>query len=284
MTMAWVEVQRVSGGQSKHLNPFELVIDDEVVGRLGPGESEAFEVASGSHEVFAKIYWCRSEKINVDLKQDQKLTFLCGTRARSFLTDGYWASFGHRRYLRLSQVASVEMSAADRGRRGGESSPSRRSAGATQGDYVERPAPLAVVTNAIRHRQSVVASVLLLAVVLLLFVLTWGLEFLASLSIIYMGMQAVNAINFHLLAPKSAFESGIKSHEPFHFRSIQATIISAAFGLAGLASLTGVLHADSVSGWLAIGAASAGAANVIVTRLVGTTAESSQASDPRGGQ
>jgi hypothetical protein len=45
--MAIVEVHRVSSGQSKHLNPFEVVIDEEVVGRLGPGESEAFEVAPG---------------------------------------------------------------------------------------------------------------------------------------------------------------------------------------------------------------------------------------------
>jgi hypothetical protein len=103
--MALVEVQRVSGGYTEHLHPFEVVIDEEVVGRLGPGESGAFEVAPGSHELFAKINWCRSEKVDVDLTGNQKVTFRCETRA-NLLTDGYWATFGRRRYLRLTQVAS----------------------------------------------------------------------------------------------------------------------------------------------------------------------------------
>lgn len=103
--MALVEVQRVSGGYTEHLHPFEVVIDDEVVGRLGPGESGAFRVAPGTHEVFAKIYWCRSEKIGVDLRRDEKVTYRCQTRA-SLLTEGYWATLGRHRYLRLTQLTS----------------------------------------------------------------------------------------------------------------------------------------------------------------------------------
>lgn len=101
--MALIEVQRVSGGFTEHLNPFKIVIDGEVLGQLGPGESWAFQVAPGSHEVFAELNWCRSEKVDVQLKEDQKVTFRCATRA-SLLTDLYWATFGRRRYLRLTEV------------------------------------------------------------------------------------------------------------------------------------------------------------------------------------
>lgn len=104
MTMALIEVQRVSGGYTEHLHPFKVVIDEEVVGRLGAGESGTFEVAPGSHEVFVKIDWCQSERVDVHLGGDQRVTFRCETRA-NLLTDAYWATFGRRRYLRLTQLA-----------------------------------------------------------------------------------------------------------------------------------------------------------------------------------
>jgi hypothetical protein len=102
--MATLEVQRVSGGFTEHLALFEVVIDDSVVGYLGPGASGSFQVSAGSHEVFVRIYWCRSEKVDVHLAEDQTLAFRCDTRA-SLLTDGYWATLGRIRYLRLHQTA-----------------------------------------------------------------------------------------------------------------------------------------------------------------------------------
>jgi len=105
VAIALVEVQRVSGGYTEHLHPFEVVIDEKVVGRLGPGESGVFQVAPGSHELIVMIEWCRSERVDVQLRRDQKMTFRCETRA-NLLTDAYWATIGRRRYLRLTEIVS----------------------------------------------------------------------------------------------------------------------------------------------------------------------------------
>ena len=106
----------------------------------------------------------------------------------------------------------------------------------------------------------------MIAAGLLSLALTRGLNFLTGISIIFIAVQAVTAINFHLLAPRSASERTIKSNEPFWFRTVGETIASAAFALAGVASLTGVLNAGNLAGWLAVGAAAAGAANIVATR------------------
>jgi hypothetical protein len=37
------------------LRRYEIVIDGAVVGRLASGESSAFEVVAGSHEVYVKV-------------------------------------------------------------------------------------------------------------------------------------------------------------------------------------------------------------------------------------
>lgn len=269
MATALVEVQRVSGGYSKRLNPFEVVVDDEVVGRLSPGESKAVEVAPGPHEIFTKIYWCRSKKVNVVLMQGQKVIFRCETRASNSFTDGYWATLGRRRYLSLTEVASracAELTLTERSQTDVISVATSTTRGRAVEGRAIRPAQLPVITNALRNRQPAVAAVLLLAVGIPLLAVTWGFEFISGISIIYLGVQAVRAINFHLLAPRATWGPGIKSHEPFRFRTVEEAITSAVFALVGIATLTGVLHAGNHAGWLAVGAAVAGAANIVATR------------------
>jgi hypothetical protein len=268
VVMALVEVQRVPGGYTEHLNPFAVVVDQEVVGRLGRGEARTFEVTTGSHEVFVRAYWCRSEKVDVHLRGDQKLTLRCETRAKNSLADGYWATFGRRRYLRLTQVASstgAELTMATE---------RKRIVASTADPYHSQKDPRResaqtsphTITNALGPRQPVVAVVLLAAVGILSFAVTRGVDFLTGISIIAIGVQAVIAINFHLLAPRSVSEPEIKSNEPFRFRIVEEAIISAVFALAGIGSLTGILHASKLTGWLAMIAAAAGIANIVAIR------------------
>jgi hypothetical protein len=256
---ALIDVQRVSGGYTEHLNPFEVVIDKSVVGRLGPGDSLAFDVAPGRHELCIKYYWTGSEKVDLYLGPAEVVCFRCETRA-NLLTDGYWATIGRRRYLKLTQVRS----------RGGEASTTtteqkrvdvravtdrRRSQQAAQ----SKPSIDAL------HRWPAMGLVLMVAAGLLSLALTRGLEFLATISIIFIAVEVVIAIYFHLLAPRSPSPAAVGSHRPFRLRPIQQTTVSAAFAVAGIAALTGLLNASDLAGWLAVGAAVVGGANVVAT-------------------
>jgi hypothetical protein len=107
---------------------------------------------------------------------------------------------------------------------------------------------------------------LIVAVVLLSLVLTKWLGFLLGASIIFIGAETIIAVKLHLLAPRSTSRRSGKPVGAFRLRTDEETIISIAFALAGIASLTGVLHGGRVAGWLAVGAAAAGAANIVVTR------------------
>jgi hypothetical protein len=101
--MASIEVQREFSGLTDHLRSYKIVLDGEVVGRLRPGESCAFDVAPGSHEFFLKIDWGRSEKISVNLTAGQTARFCCAPRGNAF-TSLYWATFGSRRSIALTKA------------------------------------------------------------------------------------------------------------------------------------------------------------------------------------
>lgn len=101
--MASLEVRRAPGGVTDHLRGYEVVVDGVTIGRLHPGESDVFELAPGPHELFMKIDWARSEKVDLELAAGKTATFRCEPRA-NVLTALYWASIGCRRYIRLVRV------------------------------------------------------------------------------------------------------------------------------------------------------------------------------------
>jgi len=100
---AVIEVQREIGGLSDHLRSYEVVVDGDAVGRLRPGDSATFDIAEGSHEIFLKIDWCRSEKIDFRVGGGETMRFRCSNRA-NVLTGFYWVTFGRHRYIELTRV------------------------------------------------------------------------------------------------------------------------------------------------------------------------------------
>lgn len=117
----------------------EIYIDNVKNGTIDDGETKIFELEQGSHEVFAKIDWCRSQKLVIHSNENTttvlKLsgfkygkfivpasflvllvyflgkfdflnvssTFLLGLVIAFFLFLIYFITFGKNRYLRLSE-------------------------------------------------------------------------------------------------------------------------------------------------------------------------------------
>lgn len=241
--MALVEVQRAAGGYTEHLNPFEVVIDDEVVGLLGKGESWVFELSGGSHEIFVRLYWCRSEKVHVELEDNDEIGFQCKTRA-NLLTDGYWASLGRRRYLRMERVLPVG------------------------GRQVESPAVSADAQEspAFRTRRPGLPLLLIGAAACLSLFSSQGVGFLASIAVIAIAVQAIIALNFFVISPRFGSVPGAKSHDPFRFQIVEELIVSGLFAVAGMLVFVGIFHEDTAAGLLAGVAAAMGLINVIATR------------------
>ncbi len=66
---------------------YRIFIDGVEAGKIGNGETKNYAVAAGSHKVMAKIDWCGSEEIEVDVKEGESVTVaLSGFRFSKWLT------------------------------------------------------------------------------------------------------------------------------------------------------------------------------------------------------
>ncbi|MDX2280126.1 MAG: hypothetical protein NW218_11085 [Saprospiraceae bacterium] len=69
--MAIINVQRAHS-LTNRWRDYEIIIDGEAVETISPNETKAFNVAKGQHTITAKIDWCSSPDLIVEL--DENLT------------------------------------------------------------------------------------------------------------------------------------------------------------------------------------------------------------------
>lgn len=68
--MTNIRIERISEWNNK-LRAIELYINGEKVGNIKDGEIQEYEIDSGTHEIFAKIDWCRSPKIKLNIAENE---------------------------------------------------------------------------------------------------------------------------------------------------------------------------------------------------------------------
>jgi hypothetical protein len=56
---------------------YKVMIDGQEAGTVRHGQQQSFEVAPGTREVFLKIDWCRSPKLNVDVADGGRANVTC---------------------------------------------------------------------------------------------------------------------------------------------------------------------------------------------------------------
>ncbi len=87
---------------SNYIRSVEIHLDDKKIGSIKNGESKTFEVAPGKHVLKAKIDWCTSNEIHLEIDLEETLRYnLTGTNPFFNL---YYITFGRKRYLKLKQI------------------------------------------------------------------------------------------------------------------------------------------------------------------------------------
>ncbi|MFS4418810.1 hypothetical protein [Maribacter sp. 2307ULW6-5] len=135
--MTKIRIERNSEWNNK-AREIGIYIDGEKVGTINDGETQEYEVENGKHEIFAKIDWCRSPKIELNIAENETktiklsgfkyskwilpallgimlfyylgkyalnidLNFLIWIMAIGFLYLIYYITFGKNRYLILTE-------------------------------------------------------------------------------------------------------------------------------------------------------------------------------------
>lgn len=71
-------ISRVSSSSDK-IRKYKVIVDDKEVGNIKDGETKCFEVDEGNHNIYLKIDWCRSNKLDFYVSKDYSIEFECGS-------------------------------------------------------------------------------------------------------------------------------------------------------------------------------------------------------------
>ena len=102
--MIKVKIKRDSG-YADSLRVYKIVLDRNVIGTVKDGEEITFEVSKGTHELYLKIDWGRSNIINFDTN-DNDAEFECGSSLRGFkiLLSIFYITFFRNQYIWLKKT------------------------------------------------------------------------------------------------------------------------------------------------------------------------------------
>jgi hypothetical protein len=99
--MTQITVNRISGYSNK-LRKIKLILDNQEIEEIKDGEIKTIKVTPGKHKLIAKIDWCKSNEIELNIKEEEnRQVILKGTN--SFLAL-YYITFGRNSYLKLESM------------------------------------------------------------------------------------------------------------------------------------------------------------------------------------
>jgi hypothetical protein len=105
-----IVVSRPDEGWVNPLSPYEIIVDDRVAANLGRSEDVAISVDEGAHTIRAKLDWCGSREVVLNLGAGDRVYLHCQVGVgRSVFPPKMWVyvTLWRNRYLDL-QVLRVE--------------------------------------------------------------------------------------------------------------------------------------------------------------------------------
>lgn len=98
-----IKIKRHSGYVNK-LASYKVICDKKIIGEIKDNQETTFEIPNGTHQIYLKINWCRSNKI-VFNTNDNDIYFECGslTGFKIFLAI-FYMTFFYDKYLWLKEI------------------------------------------------------------------------------------------------------------------------------------------------------------------------------------
>lgn len=87
------------------LREYKIIIDGKELDRIKQGETKTLELAPGDHEIYLKIDFCRSRKINFNVANASEARFRCkGLTFRESWFYLFIVLLFFTRYIKLEKV------------------------------------------------------------------------------------------------------------------------------------------------------------------------------------
>lgn len=62
------------------MREYDIYLDGQKINAISNGETKTIEVSNGNHEIYLKVDWCKSKKLNINLAEGQELKLKCGSK------------------------------------------------------------------------------------------------------------------------------------------------------------------------------------------------------------
>ena len=91
-----------------YLRKYKIILDGKLIGKIAKDELKSFNIEPGNHTIYLKIDWCRSNKINFHVSENEDINFICENFSKNnfkgFLFPLYITLFKNK-YLTLKEVS-----------------------------------------------------------------------------------------------------------------------------------------------------------------------------------
>lgn len=84
---------------------YKIMLDDSYYGNIKCDETKQINIGKGNHTIYLKMDWCKSNKINFSILDDETISFNCGNSMAGWrlLLFPFYATFLKNKYLFLKQ-------------------------------------------------------------------------------------------------------------------------------------------------------------------------------------
>ncbi|MCS3532721.1 hypothetical protein [Chryseobacterium sp. JUb7] len=100
--MAKIIINR-SSEFANYIRSIDIYLGNKKIGEIKNGESKEFDVKPGKHSLVAKIDWCSSNFIDLDIHSDQEIVRF-NLNGRNPFFSLYYVTFGKNQYLKLESI------------------------------------------------------------------------------------------------------------------------------------------------------------------------------------